>query len=185
MSASKNAGTHRQKSHSSLRSSCRIMCVHILIRNGKVYFLSRSNEIELPYNFKASQVVLVIKNLLERCWFHLWVGKIPWRRAWQPTPVFLPGEPLGQRSLAGYSPRGLKESDMIEWLSTHNFKRLKQLYEQFRRHLSSETSVFSRNQIIPHIMCQINTLRALWNFGETYCKDNELPMWHSGKKSNC
>ena len=31
-------------------------------------------------------------------------GKIPWRRAWQPTPVFLPGEFHGQRSLAGYSP---------------------------------------------------------------------------------
>ena len=32
-----------------------------------------------------------------------WVGKIPWRRAWQPTPVFLPGESHGQRSLVGYS----------------------------------------------------------------------------------
>ena len=36
--------------------------------------------------------------------FDPWVGKIPWRRARQPTPVFLPGESLGQRSLAGYSP---------------------------------------------------------------------------------
>ena len=40
--------------------------------------------------------------------------KIPWRRKWQPTPVFLPGESHGQRSLAGYSPRGHKESDMAE-----------------------------------------------------------------------
>ena len=38
--------------------------------------------------------------------FEPWVGKIPWRRAWQPTPVFLPGESHGQRSLAGYSPWG-------------------------------------------------------------------------------
>ena len=37
--------------------------------------------------------------------------KDPWRRKWQPTPVFLPGESHGQRSLAGYSPRGLKELD--------------------------------------------------------------------------
>ena len=37
-----------------------------------------------------------------------WVGKIPWRRKWQPTPVFLPGESHGQRSLAGYSPQGCK-----------------------------------------------------------------------------
>ena len=36
--------------------------------------------------------------------FDPWVGKIPWRRAWQPTPVFLPGESHGQRSLAGCSP---------------------------------------------------------------------------------
>ena len=50
--------------------------------------------------------------------FDPWVRKIPWRRAWQPTPVFLPGETSGQRSLAGYSPRGCKESDTIEWLST-------------------------------------------------------------------
>ena len=43
-----------------------------------------------------------------------WLGKIPWRRAWQPTPVFLPGQSHGQRSLAGYSPRGHKESDTTE-----------------------------------------------------------------------
>ena len=42
------------------------------------------------------------------------VGKIPWRRAWQSTPVFLPGESHGQRSLAGYSPCGHKESDMTK-----------------------------------------------------------------------
>ena len=40
-----------------------------------------------------------------------WVGKASWRRAWQPTPVFLPGESHGQRSLAGYSTWGHKESD--------------------------------------------------------------------------
>ena len=38
--------------------------------------------------------------------FDHWVRKIPWRRKWQPTPVFLPGEPHGQRSLAGFSPWG-------------------------------------------------------------------------------
>ena len=52
-----------------------------------------------------------------RCQFHLWVGKIPWRRKWQPTPIFLPGKSHGQRSLAGYSPWDCKESDMIEWLT--------------------------------------------------------------------
>ena len=40
--------------------------------------------------------------------FSPWLGKIPWRRVWQPTPVFLSGESHGQRSLAGYSPWGCK-----------------------------------------------------------------------------
>ena len=43
--------------------------------------------------------------------FDPWVGKIPWRRKWQPTLGFLPGKFHGQRSLADYSPRGRKESD--------------------------------------------------------------------------
>ena len=46
--------------------------------------------------------------------FDPWVGKMPWRRAWQPTPVFLPGESHGQRSLVGCSPWGREESDMTE-----------------------------------------------------------------------
>ena len=44
------------------------------------------------------------------------VRKIPWRRAWQPTPVFLPGEPHGQ---VGYGPQGLEESDTTEQLHFH------------------------------------------------------------------
>ena len=69
---------------------------------------------------RSSQVMLVVKNPLtnagdiKRCRFNPWVGKIPWRREWQPTPVVLPGESHGQRSLAGYSPWGHKESDMTE-----------------------------------------------------------------------
>ena len=46
--------------------------------------------------------------------FNLWVGKIPWRGASKPTPVFLPGESHGQRSLAGYSQQGCKELDTTE-----------------------------------------------------------------------
>ena len=46
--------------------------------------------------------------------FNPWVGKIIWRRAWQSTPIFLPGESHGQKSLAGYSPWGCKELEMTE-----------------------------------------------------------------------
>ena len=47
-----------------------------------------------------------------------WVRKIPWRRAWPPTPVFLSGESHGQRSLAGYRPWGRRETDRTE-VTTH------------------------------------------------------------------
>ena len=50
----------------------------------------------------------------KRCYFDPWIGKIPWRRAWQPTPVFLPGESHGQRSLVGCSPQGHTGLDMTE-----------------------------------------------------------------------
>ena len=46
--------------------------------------------------------------------FHPWVGKIPWRGKWRPTPVFLPGESCGQRSLAGCSPQAHRELDTTE-----------------------------------------------------------------------
>ena len=68
----------------------------------------------------SSPVVLVVKNLLasagdvKRCSFNPWVGKTSWRKAWQPTPIFLPGESYGQRSPGGYSPWGRKESDTTE-----------------------------------------------------------------------
>ena len=58
------------------------------------------------------------------CMFNPWVGKIPWRRKWQPTPVFLAGEFHEQRSLVGYSPWGHKELDMTEQLSAHIGKTL-------------------------------------------------------------
>ena len=50
----------------------------------------------------------MIKNLpvMGRPGFDPWVGKMPWKREWPPTPVFLPGESHGQRGLAGYSPWG-------------------------------------------------------------------------------
>ena len=50
----------------------------------------------------------------KRLRFDTWVGKIPWRRNWQPTSVFLPGKLHGQRSLEGYSPWGTEESKMTE-----------------------------------------------------------------------
>ena len=76
--------------------------------------------LECPRELEA-QVVLMVKNLpasagdirdIDR--FDPWVRKMPWKRAWQPTAVFLPGESHGQRSLGGCSPWGCQELNMTE-----------------------------------------------------------------------
>ena len=61
-----------------------------------------------PASIKASLEAQTVRNCLHcrRPGFDPWVGKIPWRREWQPTAVFFPGESHGQRSLAGYSSWG-------------------------------------------------------------------------------
>ena len=66
-------------------------------------------------NLQASQVALVVKNPPVNAGDvrDPWMGKISWR-IWQTTPVFLPGESRGQRSLAGHSPWGHKKSDTTE-----------------------------------------------------------------------
>ena len=80
---------------------------------------------DTPTLLWASQVMLVVKNApanggdVKRCGFDPWVWKIPWRRAWQPTPVFLPGESHRQRSLEGYSLWGFKELNMTEHTHTN------------------------------------------------------------------
>ena len=84
------------------------------MRGFAVVFICKLNMLK-----RASEVALVVKNLPAsagniRPGFSPWAGKIRWRRAWQPTPVFLPGESQGQRSLVGYSPWGHTESDTAE-----------------------------------------------------------------------
>ena len=58
---------------------------------------------------------------MRRLGFHPWIRKMPWRRKSQPSPVFLSGKSHGQRSLAGYSPWGHKESDTTEHTQTHTY----------------------------------------------------------------
>ena len=64
----------------------------------------------------------------KRCDLNPWVGKIPWRRKWQPTPVFLPGKFHRQRNLAGYSLWGHKELDTHTHTHTHSYLIVGSLY---------------------------------------------------------
>ena len=80
------------------------------------------HEIEPKYHqARASLMAQMVKHLsaVQETKFNPWVGTIPWRRKWQPTPVLLPGKSHGWRSLVGYSPWGCKESDMTEQLHFH------------------------------------------------------------------
>ena len=89
------------------------------VREG-IEHVQRQEEVSVAvgHTMRASQVAPVVKNLpadagdTRDVGSDFWVGKIPWRR--QPTPVFLPGESHGQKSLVGYSPWSHKEADTTE-----------------------------------------------------------------------
>ena len=109
-----------------------------------------------------------------------WVGKIPWRREWLSTPVFLPGKSYGQRSLAGYSPWCHKELDTTEWLTyitchsskqgCHSHQRLQPSYMSWwaLRGLRKEKNTCSlaaiRLQQFPKVSPEEMKLR-MWKYG--------------------
>ena len=103
--------------------------------------------LHIPWAFLVAQPVRICLQC-RRPGFDPWVGKIPWRRNWQSTPVFLPGEFHGQRSPVGYSPWDHKELDMTEQL-THTLHILKgikwnkSLYLESHRHSLSSCEVFN------------------------------------------
>ena len=77
-----------------------------------------------------------------------WIGRSPWRRAWQPTPVFLPGESHGQRSLVGCSPWGLRVGDSG---SAHTHTRIL-AYRVTESDVSEHTHAYKieTNKDLPH-----------------------------------
>ena len=72
----------------------------------------------LPWWLRGLRICLQCR----RPGFNPWVRKIPWRRQWLPTPIFSPGESLGQRSLEGYSPWSYKELDITEQLRLSHWR---------------------------------------------------------------
>ena len=89
---------------------------------GSIPGLGRSlgEGIGYPLQYSWASLVSQMVNNPHAMWEN-WVGKIPWKRAWQPTPVFLPGESHRQRSLTAYSPWGCKESDTTERLNSAQY----------------------------------------------------------------
>ena len=77
------------------------------------------NPVHPGFLIRASLVTQTVKNLpvTQETKLSPWLGKIPWGREWQPTPIFLPGEFHGQRRLADYGSWCCKELDTTAWLS--------------------------------------------------------------------
>ena len=98
-----------------------IYCNRAIINIGVHIFVQTSVPRSMPRKGTAgsceSSIFLKGFYTCRRLWFNPWVGKIPWRREWQPSPVSLPGKSHGQRSLIGYSRWGRKESGLAERLA--------------------------------------------------------------------
>ena len=119
----------------------------------------------------ASPIAQCLRICLQckRSRFDPWVGKIPWRRAWQPTPVFLLAQSHGQRSLVGYSSRGLKESDMsdaTECAHTHTLKSTVVRCTSWHTGLASSEQ--ARNKILHH--CALHSLDSKAQKSAVTCK---------------
>ena len=83
------------------------------------------------------------------------MGKIPWRRAWRPTPVFLLENCHGERCLVGDSPWGREELDMIEWLSTAQL-----LHTSSSKRLSPVTLDHHHTIIVPYFILLLSAQRS-------------------------
>ena len=111
----------------------------------------------------------------KRLGFHPWVRKIPWRRKRQPTPVFLPGESHGQRSMAGYSPQVTKSRTWLKQLSTSTYKACR-LTSLLLYNLKARVFVWSKD--ILSITTNHNSI--YWTF--TRFKAMGVEMWKTVTK---
>ena len=101
--------------------------------------------------------------------FNPWVGKIPWGRKWQPTPVFLPGESHGRRSLVGYNPRG------AWWVTVHGVAKSPTRLSDFTDSLTNLTSLVAQR------LKRLPAMRETWvqSLGRKDALEKELAIHSS------
>ena len=104
----------------------------------------RRKYIKIYTEINISRVAQRIKNLpaVQETGFDPCVRKIPWRRKWKPTSIFLPRELHGQRSLVGYSPWDCNKLDMTEWL-THTL---------YRKQINNEVLLYTTENYIQYLV---------------------------------
>ena len=101
---------------------CCVVCVCVCVFPWWDVVLYIGNVTLIKFNLTSLMAQMVVCLHCRRPRFDPWFGKIPWRRTWQPTPVFSPGKSQGQRSLVGYSPWGREELDTTERLHFLSYK---------------------------------------------------------------
>ena len=104
-----------------------------------------------------------------------------WRREWQPTPIFLPRKPHGQKSLEGYGPRGCIESDTTEWLTFTFVKSLlvpwQRCYSKLIiRGINTLISPFFRLLIPSWYLCYAKSLSRVWVFVTPWSIARQAPL---------
>ena len=109
----------------------------------------------------------------KRCRFNPWAGKIPWKRAWQPSRIFFFGEPHGQRSLVGYSPQGHKELDNTE-VTAYTWTRISNIAWEILI-LKYVLAVWDSSLTEPSIFLFVN-LAILWCQPQTTSSQVVHPM---------
>ena len=115
---------------------------------------------------------------LLRCWrprSNPCFRKIPWRRKWQPTPVFLPGEFHGQRSLAGYSPWGHRDLDTTERLS---FSLLTEGLHSLKIHILKPSPQYDG-------ICRQDIGEDNWFTRVESSWEGLMPVWRNSREPSC
>ena len=110
------AGTRQALLLASLQGSFFLMCVSPIL--WAILYLGWAPPCSFSGDPNGKELTCQCRRY-KRFGFDPWVGKIPWRKAWQPTPEFLPGESHGQRSLVGTVHGGAKSQTWLKWFSMH------------------------------------------------------------------
>ena len=113
-----------------------------------LHYLKNATQTSSPFFFflRSTEVALVVKNLPANAGYvrdavRSLSWEEPWRRAWQSTPVFLPGEPPGKRSLVGYSPQGCTESNIPE--ATQHVRKEKTILIDTKNTIQDKNQVYT------------------------------------------
>ena len=125
-------------------------CLHIFIFfMAYIFYIHSCSRPESSLN-QASQVVKWLKKKSSKCGLGPWFRKTPWRREWQPTPIFLPGKSHEQWNLDGYSPWGCKES-VRTWVTEHTGAHYLLLCSQSVRSLQASQWAFDDSPQFLHV----------------------------------